>query len=114
MSVFMCIPATVYHEDSKKHEANEDHTVQYMLRDLRILRAFVRKRGPGSEPPGDRHLLVRVELDPVAPVRLQVAEETVLRAAEREIRHRRRDADIDADHRRRGVLRKLTGGLAAR
>src|SRR5439155_12393860 len=43
-------------------------------------------------PAGDDHLLVGVELDRIAAVRLEVAEEALLGAAEREERHRRRDA----------------------
>src|SRR6185436_13071696 len=42
-----------------------------------------------SEPSGNHHFLVRVELVRVPPVYLQVAEEAVLRAAEREVRHGR-------------------------
>src|SRR5260370_9088586 len=66
------------------------------------------------EPPGNRYLLVRIKLDAVAAVRLEISEEAVLGAAKREIGHRRRDADVDADHRGRGVLRELANRLAAR
>src|SRR5262249_8207535 len=51
------------------------------------------------EPSRDGDFLVRVELEGVAAVRLQIAEEAVLRAAEGKIRHRRGDADVDAHHR---------------
>src|SRR3954453_22057785 len=50
-----------------------------------------------EEAAGDR-LLARVEVDGVGAVGVQVAQEAVLPAAEREEGHRRRDADVDADH----------------
>src|SRR5215204_4486529 len=50
------------------------------------------------EPPARDGLLARVELDRVGAVRVQVAEERVLPAREREERDRRRDADVDPDH----------------
>src|SRR5689334_11260319 len=50
------------------------------------------------EPPADHDLLVGVDLDRVATVGLEVAEEALLGPAEREERHRRGDADVDAEH----------------
>src|SRR5262245_9491516 len=64
-----------------------------------------------SEPSRYRHLLVGIELDAVAAVRLEIAEKAVLGAAERKIRHRRGDADVDADHRRGRMLRELARRL---
>src|SRR3954447_21358763 len=52
------------------------------------------------EPAARDGLLARVEVDRVRPVRVQVSEEGVLPAAEREERDRRGDADVDADHAR--------------
>src|SRR5262245_54067831 len=67
-----------------------------------------------SIPAGDDDFLVRVELVGVAPVHLQIAEEAVLGAAEREIRHGGGDTDVHADHRRRRHARELPRRLAAR
>src|SRR5688572_4136340 len=69
---------------------------------------------PASEPAADRDLLVRIELERVAAVHLEVAEEAVARAPEREVGHRRRHADVDAHHRRSGAVRELTRGFTAR
>src|SRR5450631_2458343 len=66
-----------------------------------------------SEPPRNDHLLVRVELVGIAPVRLEIPEEAVLGPAERELRHRRRDADVHADHGRRREACVLPRRLAA-
>jgi hypothetical protein len=52
--------------------------------------------GAAREVPRGDGLLARVELDGVAAVGMQVAEEAALPAREREERDRRRDADIDA------------------
>src|SRR6476659_9345306 len=45
--------------------------------------------GSSLEPPRDRDLLIRVEIEGVAAVHLQVAEEAVAGAAEGEVGHRR-------------------------
>src|SRR3954454_22519077 len=77
-----------------------------------------------EEAAGDR-LLARVEVDGVGAVGVQVAQEAVLPAAEREEGHRRRDADVDADHpgldvvaeaadRAAGLRGEGGGGCAAR
>src|SRR5262245_25096645 len=52
------------------------------------------------EPARPRHLLLRVEVDPLSPLNVQVAEERLVPAREREPRHWGGDADIDADHAR--------------
>src|SRR6185503_19148600 len=68
----------------------------------------------GSEPAADDHLLVRVELDAVAAVRLEVAVEAALGAAEREVRHRCRNADVHPEHARLDAITILARPLAAR
>src|SRR5581483_3583090 len=50
------------------------------------------------EPPARDGLLARVELNRVGAVRMQVAEEAVLPAAEREEGDRRRHPDVHPDH----------------
>src|SRR6476659_8725746 len=67
-----------------------------------------------SKPPRNRHLLVGVELERVAPVHLQVAEKAVARAAEWEVGHGRGHADVHADHGRRRPTREFARRLAAR
>src|SRR6185295_2918481 len=66
-----------------------------------------------SKPSRNRNFLVGVEIERVAAVDLEVAEEAVARAAEGEVGHRRRDADVDADHRRGGPMAEFSGRLAA-
>src|SRR5262245_7817272 len=68
---------------------------------------------PSSPPPRHDDLLVGVELVGVPSLGLQVAEEAVPRAAERELRHGRGDADVDADHRRGRQACVLARRLAA-
>src|SRR4029079_5320534 len=72
------------------------------------------RRTTASQPARDRDLLVGVELEGVAAVDLEVAEEAVARAAEGEVGHRRGDADVDPDHRGGRMARELARGLAAR
>src|SRR5512143_4221487 len=67
-----------------------------------------------SEPPRDDDLLVGEELHAVLPVRLEIAEERPLRAAEGEERHRRPHADVHPDHRHPAAVAELPGHLAAR
>src|SRR5438477_409449 len=76
------------------------------------LRAGMAAGATCSEPSRDRDFLVRVELDAVAAVDLQIAEEAVLCAAEREVGHRGSHADVDPHHRRVRVLRELSRRLA--
>src|SRR5262249_10235356 len=66
---------------------------------------------PVSEPPRNRDLLIGVELDAVAAVRLQVAEEAALGAAEREERHRRGHPDVDPQHARLDAIAVLARPL---
>src|SRR4051794_38441563 len=66
----------------------------------------------GEEAAGDG-LLAREELDRVAPVGVQVAEEGVLPTREREERDRGRDADVDADHPDLDVVAEAPDGGAA-
>ena len=51
--------------------------------------------------------------DSVAALRVQVAEETVVPAAEREVRHRRRDPDVDPDVTRVRFVPELSRHRAA-
>src|SRR5687767_10321455 len=67
-----------------------------------------------SLPAGDHHFPVRVEVERLASVRLQVAEEAALGAAESEHRHRRGDADVHAGHSGVDLVLELARGLAAR
>ena len=60
----------------------------------------------GGEPAARDGLLAGVELDGVGAVGVQVAEEAVLPAGEREERDRRGDADVDADHARVDLVAK--------
>ena len=62
--------------------------------------ASVRSGVPVShlEPARDCDFAVGVELERIAAVHFQIAEEAVAGPAERKVRHRRRDPDIDADH----------------
>src|SRR6186997_2361842 len=52
---------------------------------------------PIGWPSLDDDFLLRVKVDGVSTLRMEVAEEAVLPAREREVRHRRRHADVDAD-----------------
>src|SRR4051812_4541557 len=54
--------------------------------------------GAAREPAARHGLLAGVELDRVGPVGVQVAQERVLPAREREERDRGGDPDVDADH----------------
>ena len=54
--------------------------------------------GRGLEPARHGHLLLRVELNAFDALDVQVAEEGLIPTREREPRHRRGDADVDADH----------------
>src|SRR5207249_10545980 len=65
-------------------------------------------------PARDDHLLVGIELDRVRAVSLEVPEEAVLGAAEREERHGCRDADVHAQHARLDAIAILTRPFAAR
>src|ERR1022692_3119550 len=59
--------------------------------------------------------LVGVELDGVAALAVEIAEEAVLPSAEGEVGHRRGDADVDADiSRGRFVAEAARGGSARR
>src|SRR5215218_10416722 len=53
---------------------------------------------PFLRPPLDHHLTLRVELDPVAPGGVQIPEERVLPAGEREEGDRRGHAYVHPDH----------------
>src|ERR1700721_3121126 len=64
-------------------------------------------------PAFDDNFLVGVELNRVAPLSVQIAEETVLPSAEREVSHGRGDPNIDANvSRRRFVAEAARGGSA--
>src|SRR5690606_25695602 len=52
---------------------------------------------PVLRPALDHDLRLRVELDAVPRLRVQIAEEAFAPPAEREERHRRRDTDVDPD-----------------
>src|SRR5687768_7323916 len=64
-------------------------------------------------PAADDDLLLGVEVDGIAAVRLRVAEERLLRAAEGEERHGRGDADVDTEHGRVDAVAVLARRLAA-
>src|ERR1017187_9760537 len=66
-------------------------------------------------PAFDDDFLVGVELDGVAALAVEIAEETILPSAEREVSHRRGDSDVDADVARgRFVAEAARGGPARR
>src|ERR671911_2326536 len=67
-----------------------------------------RRVGPAR---GD-DLSASVEVDPLRPVDVRVAEETAFPAAERVIRDGNRDRDIDADHPNLDLVLELPGGAA--
>src|SRR5205809_1122645 len=69
---------------------------------------------PRRRPPLDDDLLLRVEIDRIASLGMEVAKEAVLPPGKREIRHRRRDADVDADVARARFVPELARGGAAR
>src|SRR2546423_4916688 len=50
------------------------------------------------KPPRRHHLLLRVELDALFPLNVQITVERFVPAGEWEHRHRGGDADVDADH----------------
>src|SRR5271170_6069295 len=52
----------------------------------------------GTEPAFRDHFLSRVESDSVTTLRIEITVNRTLPAAERKERHRRRHADIDAEH----------------
>src|SRR4051812_36661131 len=52
---------------------------------------------PGRRPPLDHDFLFCIEIDRVAALRVEIAEEAVLPSREGEVGHRRRDPDVDAD-----------------
>src|SRR5262245_10947975 len=60
-------------------------------------RVFVRFAG-ALEQACQLHCLLRVELNAFGSLNVQVAEERFVPAGEREPGHRRRDADVHADH----------------
>src|SRR5262249_47423367 len=66
-----------------------------------------------GEPAGHRHFLLRIEVDPFRPLDVQVAEERLVPAGEREPGHRRRHADVDADHPGVETALELAGRPAA-
>src|SRR5262249_172762 len=66
------------------------------------------------QPARDDDLLVGVELDAVASMRLEIAVERPLGTAEREVRHRRGHADVDAEHAGLDAIAVLACPLAAR
>src|SRR5687768_7534750 len=66
----------------------------------------------GGEPAGGDRLLPGVELDRLGALDVQVAEEGLVPAGEREPGHRGGDADVDADHAGVEVLLELAGGVA--
>ena len=64
-------------------------------------------------PARERHFLAGVELNALGALDVQVAEERAVPAGEREPGHRRRHADVDADHARVEMLLELPGGVTA-
>jgi hypothetical protein len=50
------------------------------------------------EPPSHRHFLLRIKLNRLGPLDMQIAEERAVPARERKPGHRGRHADVDADH----------------
>src|SRR5213594_3483156 len=69
---------------------------------------------PPSWPPRDDDLALREEPDRVAALRVEVSEERVLHPTEREVGHRRRDPDVDADVPRADAVSEVPGVLPAR
>src|SRR5580698_7106755 len=65
-------------------------------------------------PAFDYYFLVGVELDGVAALAVEVAEEAVLPSAKRKISHRRGDADVDTDISCWRFVAEATRGRAAR
>src|SRR5713101_985582 len=68
---------------------------------------------PFFGPALDDDLGFGVELDGVAALGVEIAEEAFLPAAEGEERHRRGDAHVDADIASLGLVAELAGGRAA-
>src|SRR5256885_1792966 len=68
----------------------------------------------GRRPPFDHDFLLRVEIDRVAALLVEIAEEAVFPSREGEVGHRRRDPDVDADVARPGLVPELPRGGAAR
>src|SRR5690348_7920279 len=64
-------------------------------------------------PARERYFLAGVELDALRALDVQVAEKRAVPAGEREPGHRRRHADVDADHARVEVPLELSGRVAA-
>src|SRR5438105_5815199 len=72
-------------------------------------------RGPrmeALEPPRHDHLLLGVKRHCILAMRMQVPEERLLPACEREERHGRRHTDIYAHHANLNLLRVVAGSLA--
>src|SRR5438034_3033450 len=70
---------------------------------------------PTRRPPFHDDLLLGVEVDRVATLRVEVAEEAVLPARKWEVRHRRRHAHVDSDVSRASLVAELPRrGAAAR
>jgi hypothetical protein len=61
------------------------------------------------EPPSHGHFLLRVELDRLGPLDMQIAEKRAVPARERKPGHRGGHADVDADHARVEVVLELSG-----
>src|SRR5215472_8339976 len=64
-------------------------------------------------PPFYYDFLFRVELDAIAPLAMEDAEEAVFPSTEREVGHRSGHADIDSDIARRRFITKTPGRRAA-
>src|SRR5690242_1182550 len=64
----------------------------------RLREAEVDPGGGRIRPARRDHLAAGVEVDPFRPVDVRVAEERVFPAAERVVRHRHRDRNVDPDH----------------
>src|SRR5690606_21060566 len=76
--------------------------------------AALERPGPLARPALDDDLRLRVELDAVPALRVQVAEEALPPAAEREEGHRRGHADVDAHVARPDLAAELPRVRAAR
>src|SRR3954468_674835 len=63
----------------------------------------------GFEPARHRHLLLRIKLDRLGALDVEVAEEGFVPAGEGEPGHRGGDADVDADHAGVEVVFELSG-----
>src|SRR5437868_1451488 len=81
-----------------------------LLRFPNRIRMRIRRR---FKPPAQRELLLSIKLHSFGALNVQITKERIVPAGERKPGHRRRDADVDADHACLETARKLAGGIAA-